>query len=80
MQGYTLALKTKDLLQPLDPSRIKKDGLSYLIVFPRTALVAGELDDNVLDGNFGKPKYYEIVSNGNIVKIHPSRFVLFYGE
>ena len=29
---------------------------------------------------FGKPKYYEIVSNGNIVKIHPSRFVLFYGE
>ena len=78
--GLYIGTKDQDLLQPLDPSRIKKDGLSYLIVFPRTALVAGELDDNVLDGNFGKPKYYEIVSNGSIIKIHPSRFVLFYGE
>ena len=78
--GLYIGTKDQDLLQPLDASRIKKDGLSYLIVLPRTALVAGELDDNVLDGNFGKPKYYEIVSNGNIVKIHPSRFVLFFGE
>ena len=78
--GLYIGTKDQDLLQPLDASRIKKDGLSYLIVFPRTALVAGELDDNVLDGNFGKPKYYEIVSNGNIIKIHPSRFVLFFGE
>ena len=78
--GLYIGTKDQDLLQPLDPSRIKKDGLSYLIVFPRTALVAGELDDNVLEGNFGKPKYYEIMSNGNIVKIHHSRFVLFYGE
>ena len=78
--GLYIGTKDQDLLQPLDASRIKKDGLSYLIVFPRTALVAGELDDNVLDGNFGKPKYYEIVSNGSIIKIHHSRFVLFYGE
>ena len=78
--GLYIGTKDQDLLQPLDPSKIKKDGLSYLVVFPRTALVAGELDDNVLDGNFGKPKYYEIVSNGSIIKIHPSRFVLFYGE
>ena len=78
--GLYIGTKDQDLLQPLDASKIKKDGLSYLIVFPRTALVAGELDDNVLDGNFGKPKYYEIVSNGSIIKIHPSRCVLFYGE
>ena len=78
--GLYIGTKDQDLLQPLDASKIKKDGLSYLIVFPRTALVAGELDDNVLEGNFGKPKYYEIVSNGSIIKIHHSRFVLFYGE
>lgn len=78
--GLYIGTKDQDLLQPLDASKIKKDGLSYLIVFPRTALVAGELDDDVLSPYFGKPKYYEIVSNGNIVKIHPSRFVLFYGE
>ena len=78
--GLYIGTKDQDLLQPLDASKIKKDGLSYLIVFPRTALVAGELDDNVLDGNFGKPKYYEIMSNGNMLKIHPSRFVLFFGE
>ena len=73
--GLYIGTKDQDLLQPLDPSKVKKDGLSYLIVFPRTALVAGELDDDVLSPYFGKPKYYEIVSNGNIVKIHPSRFV-----
>ena len=78
--GLYIGTKDQDLLQPLDASRVKKDGLSYLIVFPRTALVAGELEDDVLSPYFGKPKYYEIVSNGNIVKIHPSRFVLFYGE
>lgn len=78
--GLYIGTKDQDLLQPLDASKIKKDGLSYLIVFPRTALVAGELEDDVLSPYFGKPKYYEIVSNGNIVKIHPSRFVLFYGE
>ncbi|WP_172799120.1 DUF1073 domain-containing protein [Faucicola atlantae] len=78
--GLYIGTKDQDLLQPLDPSRVKKDGLSYLIVFPRTALVAGDLDDNVLSPHFGKPKYYEVVSNGNIVKIHPSRFVLFFGE
>ena len=78
--GLYIGTKDQDLLQPLDPSKIKKDGLSYLIVFPRTALAAGELEDDVLSQYFGKPKYYEIVSNGNIIKIHPSRFVLFYGE
>ena len=78
--GLYIGTRDQDLLQPLDASKIKKDGLSYLIVFPRTALVAGELEDDVLSPYFGKPKYYEIVSNGNIVKIHPSRFVLFYGE
>ena len=78
--GLYIGTKDQDLIRPLDPSKVKKDGLSYLIVFPRTALVAGELEDDVLSPYFGKPKYYEIVSNGNIVKIHPSRFVLFYGE
>lgn len=78
--GLYIGTKDQDLLQPLDASKIKKDGLSYLIVFPRTALVAGELEDDVLSPYFGKPKYYEIMSNGYMLKIHPSRFVLFYGE
>lgn len=78
--GLYIGTKDQDLLQPLDASKIKKDGLSYLIVFPRTALVAGELEDDVLSPYFGKPKYYEIMSNGHMLKIHPSRFVLFYGE
>ena len=78
--GLYIGTKDQDLLQPLDASKIKKDGLSYLIVFPRTALVAGELEDDVLSPYFGKPKHYEIMSNGHMLKIHPSRFVLFYGE
>ena len=42
--GLYIGTKDQDLLQPLDASKIKKDGLSYLIVFPRTALATGELE------------------------------------
>ena len=55
--GLYIGTKDQDLLQPLDASKIKKDGLSYLIVFPRTGLVAGELEDDVLSPYFGKPKH-----------------------
>lgn len=69
-----------DLSQPLDPSRIGKDGVKYLTVLPKSSIVAGELETDVLQPHYGKPAYYEVVSNNMMVKIHPSRLVILIGE
>ena len=70
----------KDLSKPLDPSRIGKDGIKYLTVLPKTSLAAGDIDTDVLTDNYGKPSYYELITNNNLVKIHPSRLVVLIGE
>lgn len=70
----------KDLSEPLIPERIGKDGVKYLTVLPKTSLAAGEIDTDVLTDNYGKPKYYELITNGQLVKIHPSRLVILVGE
>lgn len=70
----------KDLSKPLDPSRIGKDGIKYLTVLPKTSLAAGDIDTDVLTDNYGKPTHYELITNNNLVKIHPSRLVVLIGE
>ena len=70
----------KDLSQPLEPSRIGKDGIKYLTVLTKKDLAASDLDSDVLGGNYGKPKYYELITSGQMVKIHPSRLVILIGE
>lgn len=70
----------KDLSQPLNPNRIGKNGLKYLTVLPKSSLVAADLETNVLEPHYGKPAYYELISNGQMVKIHPSRLVVMTGE
>ncbi len=70
----------KDLSKPLQPERIGKDGVKYLTVLPKTSLAAGEIDTDVLTDNYGKPIHYELITNGQMVKIHPSRLVILVGE
>lgn len=70
----------KDLSQPLEPNRIGKDGVKYLTVLTKKDLAASDLDTDVLGGNYGKPKYYELITNGQMVRIHPSRLVVLVGE
>ena len=70
----------KDLSKPLDPNRIGKDGIKYLTVLPKTALAAADLDSDVLGDNYGKPLYYELITNNQMVRIHPSRLVILKGE
>ena len=70
----------KDLSKPLMPERIGKDGIKYLTVLPKTSLAAGDIDTDVLTDNYGKPSYYELITNNNLVKIHPSRLVVLIGE
>lgn len=70
----------KDLERPLEPSRIGKDGIKYLTVLTKNDLAASDLDTDVLGSNYGKPKYYELITSDRMVKIHPSRLVILIGE
>lgn len=68
-----------DLMQPLDPERVGKDGIKYLTVLSRRDMTAGEIEQDVLSEFFGRPAYYEVTGAREMVRIHPSRFAIFIG-
>jgi phage-related protein (TIGR01555 family) len=57
-----------------------KDALKYIVMVSRSQLRVGPLDMDVLSDGFGEPLYYEMVSNGRTVTIHPSRVIPFVGQ
>lgn len=67
----------KDLMRPLEPSKIGKDGIKYLTTLTKFDLTPGELQRNASEEGYGKPTYYSL-NNGE--KIHPSRLVKFDGN
>lgn len=56
-----------------------KDALKYLHVVHRYELTVGEMDRDPMSPYFGEPKHYELSSQGDSVKVHPSRVVRFIG-
>lgn len=64
--------------EPLEPSRVKRDGIHLLQVLLESEVAEGEIETDALAEGYGKPKYYEVVS-GNLTRVHPSRMVIFYG-
>lgn len=66
--------------EPLDLNRIKKGGLSYVHVFGRYEITAGELIRDPLSPLYGEPQSYTLNGiDGQQVTIHPSRVVRFVG-
>ncbi|MFB2595441.1 DUF1073 domain-containing protein [Paracoccus sp. p4-l81] len=66
--------------QPLLPERIGKGGIQHLTVIARDKLHPGEIDYDPDSPEFGKPAFYRLHRrNGDEVRIHPSRLVLFHG-
>lgn len=66
---------------PLDASRVRKGGLSYLHVLSRYQLSTGQIIADPRDPYFGHPEYYQIATNGSTSpKIHPSRVIAFVGQ
>ncbi|MEJ7685635.1 MAG: phage portal protein [Variovorax sp.] len=61
------------------PGNIGRGGLKYLAVMTCKQLQAGELERDVLQPGFGKPKDFTLSSATGVVKIHPSRLILFPG-
>ena len=67
--------------EPIDPTSIAKGGLKYLTVLSRRDMTAGPIEQDVTSQYHGKPAYYEVTGNSSsaMVRIHPSRLVIFLG-
>lgn len=65
--------------EPLDYKNVSKGGLKYLTVLSKRDMSAGPIDQDVNSEFHGKPSYYEVTGNNAMVRIHPSRLVIFAG-
>lgn len=68
-----------DLMEPLNVERVGRGGIRYLTVLSRRDVSAGEIERDVLSEFYGRPAYYEVTGANSMVKIHPSRMVIFIG-
>lgn len=64
---------------PLDLGGVGKGGLKYLTVLSRRDITAGPIEQDVTSEFHGKPSYYEVTGANTMVRIHPSRLVIFVG-
>jgi uncharacterized protein len=70
-----------DITKPIDPSKIRKEGLKYLSVLSKNQFTAGQIDWRIGSEYFGKPEKWTLNLHGDSGKdIHPSRLVLLYGH
>lgn len=61
------------------PETVKKRGVQYLNVMTRRQLIAGEIENDPQSSFYGRPRWYEMTSQTGVVRIHPSRLVIFTG-
>lgn len=64
---------------PLDPDRVRKGGISHLLVFTQAQLRGMQPVLDVLSPMFGRPEYYEVSGNGLLFRIHHTRLSFFTG-
>lgn len=68
-----------DTTKPLDPERIGKGGLKYLLTLPRTRVTVGERDWTP-GANYGLPLTYKLTPpNGTEIELHHSRVIRWAG-
>lgn len=58
---------------------VGQQGLKYLTVLSRRDMTAGPIEQDVTSEFHGRPAYYEMTGANAMVRIHPSRLVLFVG-
>lgn len=78
-----ISIKGQDPSQPLDPATIGKGRIEKLTVMTRHDVVPTEIETDPLSEWYGKPKGYQLANvspSFASVVIHPSRFVIFYGN
>lgn len=65
---------------PLDPARVRGQGLTYIHVLNRHQVSLGQQIMDPVDPMFGEPAYFELNGTGRVVRIHPTRVVPFKGK
>lgn len=79
--GIVLGTGDGDTGQELRPDSVKQSGLKYAHVMSRWQLSEGQARTDPEDPWYGQPEAYTINgSNGQQVKLHPSRVVPFVGQ
>lgn len=67
--------------EEFDPERISAEGIKHLNVLTRRELSAGEIELDPESEWYARPKWYELANNtSQMVRIHPSRLVIFKGS
>jgi len=66
--------------EPLNPDRVGRGGIHFVQVLLDTEVAEGPIDIDPLSPGYGKPEYYEISGATQLVKVHPSRMVIFRGK
>lgn len=72
-----IATTDRDVSQPLDVSRVRRDGLLYLNLMSKHDLSADEIESDPTSPRYGKPTAYRI--GRNQLLIHHSRLAIFSG-
>lgn len=79
VMGTSDVKKPEDMMLPLDPETVKKDGLLWMHVLDRWRCSASaDVERDLMSPNFGLPLMYQI-SDGQLL-VHHSRVLRFNGE
>lgn len=71
----------EDTEDPLNVEAISKGGIKYLTVLSRRECASGLIDVDPTSPYYGMPEDYQLnAKNGSILRIHPSRLVIFHGS
>jgi phage-related protein (TIGR01555 family) len=65
--------------EPLNPERVRRGSIKWLTHLTKDDVAEGDIDLDPMSPTYGMPKYYQ-VANANLVNIHPSRLIIFYGD
>lgn len=75
-----IVVETQDQAEPLDLRRIGQGGVDFLTVLTRYEINSGQVEQDPLSPDHGKPQYYEVTSTSQgLVRVHPSRLVVLEG-
>lgn len=68
--------------EPADPTKVKLGGIRFATVLTHRQLSPGEIEQDALSDQFGKPKWFDVVgpTTAGVVRIHPSRVIVLLGS
>lgn len=67
---------------PVDPTKVKLEGIRFATVLTHRQLSPGEIEQDALSDRFGKPKWFDVVgpTAAGVVRIDCSRVIVFLGS